>query len=555
MLSSLAYSLAKSGRKVLIFERDLTPPDRIVGELLQPGGCMRLQRLGLQHCLDNIDSFDVQGYRVFWGSQSVDIPYPERETEMHWFEDEKRSPERLQKLEETNRLDKRQEGRSFHHGRFVDSLRRAAIAQDNVTMIEGAVNELLTCASTGRTLGVRATPRPGQTNAGDKRTAETFDYFAPLTFIADGCFSKFRRQLLPEALQPVVRSNFVGLILEHADMPSPGHGHVILRKGGNLRADERGVGPVLVYQLSKDETRMLVDVPGAKPPSMANGELKEYLRKHVTPSLPLQLLPSFNAALESQVPSHRLRSMPCSYLPPKSQGTQAEGAIIAGDAMNMRHPLTGGGMTVALNDVCILTELLGGGKRVGEIETGIDGLQVIDLSEWDHIRKALKTWHWKRKGVASVINVLAQALYSLFSADDASLEVLKTGCFKYFELGGERLMGPVVLLAAIAPSPMLLVYHFFSVAFYSIYVLFTQPRSLTKGIDNAASISEPGLLQYPMLAVRSVMVFAVACRVLLPYMFSEAILVYLHRKTHDIAKYCTNRRSLTGSDCSYICSK
>lgn len=45
------------------------------------------------------------------------------------------------------------------------------------------------------------------------------------------------------------------------------------------------------------------------------------------------------------------RSMPaCSYPKP--------GAILIGDAFNMRHPLTGGGMTVAFSDIVLLRDLL-----------------------------------------------------------------------------------------------------------------------------------------------------------------------------------------------------
>lgn len=39
--------LLQSGRRVLVLERDLREPDRIVGELLQPGGYLKLQELGL----------------------------------------------------------------------------------------------------------------------------------------------------------------------------------------------------------------------------------------------------------------------------------------------------------------------------------------------------------------------------------------------------------------------------------------------------------------------------------------------------------------------------
>lgn len=38
----------QEGRHVKVIERDLTEPDRIVGELLQPGGFLKLQELGLE---------------------------------------------------------------------------------------------------------------------------------------------------------------------------------------------------------------------------------------------------------------------------------------------------------------------------------------------------------------------------------------------------------------------------------------------------------------------------------------------------------------------------
>lgn len=46
--SALACSLAKQGRKVVLIERDLTEPNRIVGELLQPGGMEHIRSLGLE---------------------------------------------------------------------------------------------------------------------------------------------------------------------------------------------------------------------------------------------------------------------------------------------------------------------------------------------------------------------------------------------------------------------------------------------------------------------------------------------------------------------------
>jgi 2-polyprenyl-6-methoxyphenol hydroxylase-like FAD-dependent oxidoreductase len=46
--STIAAVLARDGRRVTVVERDLVEPDRIVGELLQPGGYRALKKLGLQ---------------------------------------------------------------------------------------------------------------------------------------------------------------------------------------------------------------------------------------------------------------------------------------------------------------------------------------------------------------------------------------------------------------------------------------------------------------------------------------------------------------------------
>lgn len=45
---------------MLLLERDFSQPDRIVGELLQPGGYLMLKKLGLEGCTDNIDSVKVR---------------------------------------------------------------------------------------------------------------------------------------------------------------------------------------------------------------------------------------------------------------------------------------------------------------------------------------------------------------------------------------------------------------------------------------------------------------------------------------------------------------
>ena len=53
--------------------------------------------------------------------------------------------------------------------------------------------------------------------------------------------------------------------------------------------------------------------------------------------------------------NERIRSMPSSFLP--ADPVETPGVLVLGDALNMRHPLTGGGMSVALNDVLIWRDL------------------------------------------------------------------------------------------------------------------------------------------------------------------------------------------------------
>ena len=99
--------------------------------------------------------------------------------------------------------------------------------------------------------------------------------------------------------------------------------------------------------------------------------------------------------------------MPNMFLPPAKQGTRQtkEGVILIGDSWNIRHPLTGGGMTVAFADALSLSGLL------GEIVNRGD-----DLSNWEAVSDVLHEWFWERKGLAPTINVLSVALYELFGA-------------------------------------------------------------------------------------------------------------------------------------------
>lgn len=298
---------------------------------------------------------------------------------------------------------------------------------------------------------------------------ETF--FASLTVSADGYASNFRKRCTSK--KPQVRSYFVGLELQHAVLPAPNHGHVVM--GNNP--------PVLLYQISTHHTRALIAVPQL-PPSAA---LRDYLRNVVLPDIPAAVQPAFGAAINAD----RLPSMPNSFLAATPSSTP--GMILLGDAMNMRHPLTGGGMTVAFNDVVLISRLL-------------SPEQVPDLADCELVGRQMRAFHWERKALSGVVNILAQALYSLFAASEPRMRVLQRGCFEYFQRGGQCVNGPIGLLAGVTKRPIVLFYHFFAVALYSIYVMFA---SLTP------------VLGWPKGILESLAVFWTACVVIFPYIFAE----------------------------------
>ncbi|RXN15430.1 squalene monooxygenase [Labeo rohita] len=315
--SSLSAVLGRDGRKVTVIERSLREPDRIVGELLQPGGYRALKELGLEKSVEGLDARIVNGY-IIHDTESgmvVEIAYSQDQT---------------------------QGGRAFHHGRFIMGLRRAALTEPNVRFIEGTATYLE--EENGCVTGIQYK---------DKHSGKIERLHAPLTVVADGCFSKFRQSLGSERVQ--ICSNFVGCILKNSPQYKPNYAELVLSCHG----------PILIYQISSTDTRILVDIQGRLPKN-----LSQYMTEKIHPQLP--------------------------------------GVLLLGDAYNMRHPLTGRGMSVALSDVRIWRSLL---------------QNIPDLSDNTPLLQAKKKFHWERKSSHSfVVDVLAQALHELFASQDGILK-------------------------------------------------------------------------------------------------------------------------------------
>lgn len=427
--AALAHTLGKDGRRVHVIERDLSEQDRIVGELLQPGGYLKLMELGLEDCVEKIDSQRVFGYALFKDGKNTRLSYP------------------LEKFHTDV------SGRGFHNGRFIQRMREKAASLHNVQLEQGAVTSLV--EENGIIKGVRY-----KSKAGEELCA-----YAPLTIVCDGCFSNLRRSLCKPKID--VPSCFVGLVLENCQLPYENHGHVILGDPS----------PILFYPISTTEVRCLVDIPGEKVPSISNGEMAKYLKTVVAPQIPPELYDAFVAAIDKgNIKSMPNRSMPADPLP-------KPGALLMGDAFNMRHPLTGGGMTVALADIVVLRDLL---------------RPLDDLNDASSLCRYLESFYTLRKPVASTINTLAGALYKVFRASpDQARKEMRQACFDYLSLGGIFSNGPISLLSGLNPKPLTLVLHFFAVAIYGVgrlLVPFPSPERLWLGarlISGASGIIFP----------------------------------------------------------------
>ncbi|KAJ7266860.1 squalene epoxidase-like protein [Mycena haematopus] len=449
--STLAHALSTLPRskplRIALLERPLTEPDQIVGQILQPGGVSALEGLGLASCLENIDATH----------RMVEIPYP-----------------------------RTSDGRSFHHGTFIMNLRDAARRSVGVDFIEATVTELIQAHFHQKIIGVNAI-RTDCVAAGKEGNKATF--LADLVVVADGACSSFRSSVMGQVVgKPLTSSHCVGLVLEDVPLPLQERLTVVLVKGS---------GPVLLHQISKHHTQMIVDITQTPVPS----DLKSYILTKIVPRLPLLL----RCSTEAAIAKGRLMTMPNLFLPAIQQGTSLSAGILLGDAWNMRHPLTSGGMTVVLNDVVILSSLLGA---------------LPNFKDHQQVNRVLRQWHWRRKAVASTVNITSAALYNIFTGDDEDMAVLKSGCAKYFKRGGDCINAPVSLLTIVNPSLVRLLWHFFALTFYSILALFTNPRE-TLGLNGKPRYVAPSFDEYPMLLCRSINILRLACRIFIPPIWSE----------------------------------
>ncbi|ONH92127.1 hypothetical protein PRUPE_8G156700, partial [Prunus persica] len=395
--SALAYTLGKDRRRVHVIERDLTEPDRIVGELLQPGAYLRLIELGLEE----IDAQRVFGFAVYNDGKKTKLPYPL----------ENFHPDVV--------------GMGFHHGRFIQRMRKKASSLPNVRLEQGTVTSLLEDNGNIKEVQYKC-----------KGSHQGITAHAPLRIVCDRCCSNLRRSLCnPEVDIP---SCSVGLVFEQCQLPYANHAHVIL-------ADP---SLIMFYPISSTEICCLVDIPGQKVPSVSSGEMAYYLKTKVAPQVPPELNNAFLAATEKG----NIKSMPNRSMPAAPHPTP--GALLMGDAVNMQHPITGGGVTLALSDIVVVRNLL---------------RFLHNLNDSPSLCKLLESFYTQRKQVAFPINTLAGAAYKVLCASlHPARKEMRQACFDYLSLGRTFSNGPLALLCGLNLCPLSLIFQVFVVGLYAV---------------------------------------------------------------------------------------
>ena len=399
--------------RILVIERDLTEPDRIIGELMQPGGIQALEQLKLRHLLEGIDAQEVNGYNLIKGNDRFTIEYDE--------------------------VQKGIKGIGLRNGKFLTNLRKELQQRENITLVQGNVIRMLEHNDT--ITGVAYTQEDGT----------TVSQHAKLTIVCDGPMSILREKL--SKVNKKVTSHFMGLVLKDLELEFPSYGHMIVS----------GAFPILVYPIHTNAYRILIDYPGGKAPKMGK-ESMEKLKEEVIKILPEEMIASFLKAMDEEP----LKVMPNHSM--KGQAFRKKGAALLGDSLNMRHPLTGGGMTASFSDILCLNDKLTG----------------VDFQNEKNLEQAIHEYYKNRGRGVETINILANALYEVFTDDE-----LKEACFEYLQKGGEQAIGPLSILSGINKSKPFLLKHFFKVAMQHPIHFITKPAKQFRLYKNATRIIRP----------------------------------------------------------------
>ncbi len=350
-----ARALANGRRRVVVLEALNGPATTFRGELMHPLAVEALSGLGLLAPLRRAGAIPVEGFAVGLDRPSDPIRLPYGEI-----------------------AGAGTPGLVMSHPEMVDSLRREVAGPRGVELRMGRrVTELL---------------RDEGGAVGGVRTANGEEVRAPLTIVTDGRHSKLR-SAIGAAEETRLLSFTAAILTEPTPLPHPRYGHVFLGAWG----------PILAYALAGGRVRLCIDLPldlgkGREP-------VADFVRASCAPAVPEPLRGAMLRALADEAPelcaTHAITTRRCS----------ARGIALVGDSGGCAHPLTAGGMTIALHDVRTLAD---------------------ELDHASSVDAALERYQERRYAFVRARELLVDVLYDLFRRDDGGARALRRGLARYW---------------------------------------------------------------------------------------------------------------------------
>jgi 2-polyprenyl-6-methoxyphenol hydroxylase-like FAD-dependent oxidoreductase len=350
-----ALAFADAGAETIVLESAAPATRRLAGEWLHPAGVRALERLGVD--LPELRRCRAGGFIVHPedGSAPITLPYPQGEF-----------------------------GLSCHHESLVRGLRAALTRRPGATLVPRAriidiAGGSLVYAS-GHGPAVACSP-------------------ARWLVGAEGKASPVRRSLgISSRLTPL--SHMAGILLEGAELPEEGYGHILMG----------GPGPVLMYRIGPAAIRACIDVPRR---GFTPGRARDYLWEAYAPWFPASLRTAFAAALDGGEVSWA-----ATQFRPRDHYGRGRVALV-GDAIGCFHPLTAVGMTLAMTD--------------GE--------------SLPHARD-IRAYTRERTKATQVAEMLSMALYRAFTHHDPATTALRYAVYDMWRRSARERERTMNLLAA-----------------------------------------------------------------------------------------------------------
>jgi 2-polyprenyl-6-methoxyphenol hydroxylase-like FAD-dependent oxidoreductase len=380
-----ARALADGRRRILVLEARTGTDPRFRGELMHPPAVEILDQLGLLQPLVEAGGVMVDGFAVVLADQKpvVTLPYAELGGNAG-------------------------RGFSMEHPRMVACFRREVSRDRGVELRTGVrVAELI---------------REGEAVLG-VRTESGEEIRAPLTVVADGRHSKVRKALdFPESTR--LLSYTAAVLVDAAELPRPGHGHVFYGTWG----------PILAYPIDGGRVRMCLDIPldTVKGKAAVDAFIRAECAPHVPEPLRSAMLRALEAHETEMCATHSISTRRCT----------APGVVLVGDSCGCSHPITAAGMMVALNDIRTLAE---------------------ELNKGGDLAAALARYQNRRYEFVRAREILAEGLYDVFRGGDDGARAMRNGLFRYWTSGPRARAASMSLLSGRESRLRAFIAEYFSV--------------------------------------------------------------------------------------------